>query len=85
MNLFNEPDEPGAKKIKGGHAAPPAGGSEGETCKKCGNYYRVNYHDKYYRKCGLMQHAWTHGPGSDIKASDPACRLWEPIDLLEQK
>jgi hypothetical protein len=60
-----------------GHAANPGSGPEDETCGTCRHLARVHYHDKTYRKCGLMKHNWTHGPGSDIRRKDPACRWWE--------
>jgi hypothetical protein len=62
---------------KRGHAAPPGTGPAGETCKSCRYYLRVPYHDKVWLKCKMSIHRWTHGAGSDIRASDPACRCWE--------
>lgn len=60
-----------------GYAAPPGSGPDGETCKTCRHIYR-NRMAKTYLKCSLMQAAWTGGPGTDIRASAPACRKWEP-------
>lgn len=60
-----------------GYAAPPGTGPDGETCKTCRHIYR-NRMAKTYLKCSLMQAVWTGGPGSDIRASAPACRKWEP-------
>lgn len=60
------------------HAAPPGSGPFSECCKTCAHYCRVEHHDKVYRKCELMQDHWTHGPGTDIRASDLACRFWQP-------
>ena len=37
-----------------------------------------------YRKCLLMRAHWTHGPGTDIKASYPACKHWEPQAQAEK-
>ncbi len=68
--------KPGRPK-KTGHAAPPGSGPAGETCKSCAHYSRAAGGRRAYPKCGLMRHAWTHGPGSDIKASSPACNRWE--------
>lgn len=61
----------------GATPAPVGSGPEGETCKTCQHYTRVGWHDAYHLKCGLMEPMWTHGPGSDIKASLPACSKWE--------
>jgi hypothetical protein len=72
--LFDNP--PGRVKQRG-HAAPPGTGPEGKTCRMCRFYRSVRYHDGNYRKCGLMEHAWSHGGGTDIRASDPACRQFQ--------
>lgn len=61
---------------KTGHAAPIGSGPSGETCKSCRYYVRVRYAG-IFRKCSLMREHWTHGPGSDIRAKDPACRHWQ--------
>ncbi len=60
-----------------GHAAKPGTGPTGETCKTCAHYTRVSWAGTY-RKCGheLARAKWTHGPGSDIRARDPACSQW---------
>lgn len=70
-------DEVGERKPlpKGGYPARPGSGPEGETCKTCRHYCVVPYHGKAYRKCALVE--WTHGPGTDIKSSSPACLHWE--------
>ena len=60
-----------------GYAAPPGSGPEGETCKTCFHIYRKSM-SKTYLKCNLMQAHWTGGGGTDIRASAPACRKWEP-------
>ena len=76
MNLFGETDD-----VKGcrqrGHAGIPGTGLANEHCKTCRHYRRVGYHNGMFLKCGLMEHAWTHGSGTDIRAKDPACRFWE--------
>jgi hypothetical protein len=59
-----------------GHAAVPGTGPHGETCKTCA-HYTLKVMAKAYRKCGLMHAHWTGGPGTDIRARDPACRRWE--------
>jgi hypothetical protein len=98
QDLFGQPIAPGAltEKIrrkpgrghpwKGGYAAQPGSGPEGETCKTCRHRVRVGGGTRSYPKCQLMQHAWTCGPGSDIRVRTAACSRWEsridaPIDL----
>lgn len=76
MNLFGEPDDIRGTRQRG-HAGIPGTGPAGETCRTCKHYCLVGGHAKDYRKCGLMRHAWTGGPGTDIRAKDPACKLWD--------
>lgn len=59
------------------HASKPGTGPEGKTCRDCAHYCLVQPGANTFRKCGLMEHAWTHGPGTDIHARDPACRYFE--------
>ena len=59
-----------------GYAAQPGSGPKGETCKTCAHLVRKRY-SRYHLKCWQNRGRWTNGPGSDIKASAPACRLWE--------
>lgn len=74
-------DEVGERKPlpTGGYAARPGSGPAGETCKTCRHFRRVKHHDKTYLKCNLVE--WTHGAGTDIKASAEACRRWEPKQI----
>lgn len=65
-----------ARKPKG-HAWKPGSGPMGETCGSCAHRVRLVGHRKTYQKCGLMRAHWTHGPGSDIRCCDPACREWK--------
>jgi hypothetical protein len=61
-----------------GYAALPGSGPEGETCRNCKHKQtQSNTGAKSWIKCVLMKAAWTHGPGSDIRASSPACRRFE--------
>lgn len=60
-----------------GYPALPGSGPAGQTCKTCDNYTRVGGHAKAFRKCLVIRHRWTHGPGTDIKASWPACSFWK--------
>jgi len=64
-------------QITGGYAARPGTGPTGKTCKQCQSYCLVDYHNKTFRKCELVKKNWTHGKGTDIKASSPACALFE--------
>ena len=80
-DLWNQPL--GAFKRKGkrdesarGYASRPGSGPAEESCKTCKHLCRISY-AKTYLKCGLVKHAWTRGPGSDIRAKSPACQLWE--------
>lgn len=71
--LFHAP----ARKHSG-YAAAPGTGPAGETCRSCKHYtHTVSGARNTFRKCGLMRSAWTHGPGTDIKAGSPACSKWE--------
>lgn len=65
------------KTVARGYAATPGGGPKGETCKTCAHYCRVGG-NKIFLKCGLLKGRWTKGPGTDIRASAPACQLWKP-------
>lgn len=70
----------GAQKYgANGYAATPGSGPEGEFCKTCKHLYR-HERSKAYLKCNLMRHAWTCGPGSDVRANSPACARWESPD-----
>lgn len=64
-----------------GYAAIPGTGPTGETCRTCAHLARVR-HSKKYLKCLLERHRWTNGPGTDIRASSPACKRWEPKPKL---
>ncbi len=66
----------GGRGYTGGYACRPGSGPANETCKTCEHYTRLDYHNKIWLKCGLMEKYWTHGAGSDIKASSPACKMW---------
>lgn len=64
-----------------GYAAPPGSGPADKTCRDCKHKQTMsNTGAKSWIKCVLMKAAWTHGPGSDIRASSPACRRFEPKD-----
>jgi hypothetical protein len=66
------------KTKKSGHAWRPGTGPQGETCKTCEHLVRKQM-AKTYLKCGLMRAHWTGGGGTDVRASDPACREWKSI------
>ncbi len=80
LDLFGDEVRPplhpptGKGSRKTGYAATPGSGPAGKNCKQCEHYFITSMQTaKAYRKCGLMRAAWTHGPGTDIKASAPAC------------
>ncbi len=76
---IDRPQKKGPKRYSWtrAYAAEPGTGPEGESCKTC-NFYSLIHYSRDYRKCGLRVASWTHGPGSDILASSPACSKWEP-------
>lgn len=62
-----------------GYAAFPGTGPEGKTCRDCQHKHTMsNTGNKSWIKCDLMRAAWTHGPGTDIRAGSPACRRFAP-------
>jgi hypothetical protein len=67
---------------KGGYAAAPGTGPDGETCGSCRHLYRKHM-SKTYLKCFLMRRHWTGGSGTDIKAKSPACKVWEPVPMAD--
>lgn len=68
------PPERTTGKLRG-YAGNPGRGPKGETCRTC-EFYRHRL--GRYRKCGLLERVWTHGPGTDILAGSPACQFWKP-------
>lgn len=60
-----------AQGINPGSRRPFAG--NGETCGTCANL-KAEGHNRTYYKCGLFLS--TAGPGTDIRLSWPACKLW---------
>lgn len=66
------------------HPDLPGTGPTGETCKSCANLARLQY-AKVYLKCELMRAYWTGGPGTDVRAGDPACRRWERKETNDGK
>lgn len=84
--LFGDPEHlpqvaDGRIKTRKSHATPaPIGtGPEGATCKGCRYLARVGHRAGSYFKCKLMEPLWTHGAGTDIRASWPACREFLPV------
>lgn len=71
-------------KVLRGYAESPGTGPADQTCKTCQHYMIIEYANKY-RKCGLMRAFWTGGPGTDIKATSPACAKWEAKDELQAR
>ena len=50
----------------------------GETCGTC-VHHLVRHRGSRWHKCELA--GVTHGPGTDIRVSWPACQRWEPDDV----
>ncbi len=50
-------------------------GPWGKECRECSHFIRVGGHARDYTKCDLRK--ITNGPGSDHKASFPACARFE--------
>jgi hypothetical protein len=71
------------KKKKSGHAWTPGTGPQGESCKTCQHLVRKKM-SKTYLKCALMRAHWTGGGGTDVRASDPACREWTALNAEER-
>lgn len=69
-----QPFEGEPKKPRGGYAAHPGTGPEGETCGSC-RHVTGHRRSRTYYKCGLVQ--MTFGPGTDIRLKSPACWRWE--------
>lgn len=59
-----------------GHAGDPGSGPKGQTCRSCEHYTHQGNVAGSYPKCGLVRANWTRGPGTDIRARDPACDKW---------
>lgn len=76
------------KPKRTGHAAPPGSGPAGKRCGQCSSYC-VKHMGGAYRKCLLVRAHWTNGPGSDIRAKDPACHYFteqqEPAATIHSK
>lgn len=60
-------------------AARSGTGPEGETCRTCRHFVRLQYRNGLYFKCGKVKHLWTHGEATDIRAGWAACSEWEEI------
>lgn len=73
MDLFGTPAR--VLKHPGAYAAMPGTGPDGKCCRDCAHYRPSKWHDRIYRKCGLI-HA-TNGAGTDILATAPACKRYE--------
>lgn len=60
-----------------GYAARPGSGPQGEKCRTCTHLHRTSGGAKTFFKCRLIQHRWTHGAATDIRANAPACAHWQ--------
>lgn len=77
---INETEERAKAKRpkKTGHASAIPGPA-GKTCHDCEHIRRSTIRSgRSFTKCNLMRHAWTHGPGSDIRHKDAACSRFSP-------
>lgn len=79
-NEVSEADLRRKTPLPKGHIYPPGTGPKNETCKTCLHYTIRTRYPHSWRKCGLNRANWTSGPGSDIRAKDPACKFWEPVE-----
>lgn len=70
---------------KGGYPAAPGSGPKNETCGTCKHYTRSGNGNKTFGKCLLIRHAWTCGPGTDIKKRMVACALWKHRDSMSSR
>lgn len=75
-DLFGQEIVEEVKRAVGGYARPPGSGPVGETCGSCAHCMLRQFSKKYF-KCGLLRHAWTRGPGTDIRKKSPACSMWQ--------
>lgn len=66
-----------------GYAARPGSGPAGETCRGCRHRCSLNKCGRSWHKCGLLEHRWTNGPGTDIRLKSPACQHWAAKPPLE--
>ena len=56
---------------------PTGMGPQGATCRSCRHCTAVEHHDKRYYKCAVVRDHWSHGPGTDVKLKDWACRSYD--------
>lgn len=78
LDLFGDPPTPVRHRAAGGYSARPGSGPAGKTCGDCTEYRTVHGNTRTYPKCNRCRANWTHGKGSDIKRSAPACAMFEP-------
>ena len=76
--LFGEdvPAQPPEERTDRARPADKGTGPAGETCGTCLHRGGHNYGGRMFHKCDLVRAAWTHGPGTDIRLKDAACRHW---------
>lgn len=75
-DLFGGPDQVQTYRV-GAYAATPGTGPKDKTRKDCSHRYRMSGGSRYYNKCDLVKA--THGSGTDIKVSSPACTRFKGI------
>lgn len=64
-----------SRLIKGGYAAMPGTGPQGERCKGCSHFHRQIAGNANFFKCGIGKQS--HGRATDIRANAKACRLFK--------
>jgi hypothetical protein len=76
-DLFGNEIVPAACGPKRSYAHPdrPGTGPKGQTCGTCCHRRATGNAGRFW-KCAVIQAAWTHGPGSDLRLKDPACSRW---------
>lgn len=59
------------------YAGTPGLGPAGRQCRHCRFYARIQPRQRIYLKCARIRHRWTQDQDTDIKASTPACELFQ--------
>lgn len=81
QNIENE--KPRKTTRPKGYAGIPGTGPADKKCRHCAHYIITTIRSgRTFPKCGLMRHRWTHGRGSDIKVSSPACSRFVPDEII---
>ncbi len=73
-DLFGQETRPVTYRT-GAYPASPGSGPAGMTCRQCRHRYSGGSGSRGHPKCRLVRA--TSGPGTDIRVSAPACRMFE--------